>query len=60
MVKPTQSEVPESGPLAPRGGGPDSEQLQIPIPPADGMSLGEWMETLPKDTQYRTCSMAVR
>ena len=32
----------------------DAEQLQIPIPPADGMSLGEWIEWMPKDTQYRS------
>jgi hypothetical protein len=36
------------------------EQLQIPIPPADGMSLGEWIEWMPKDTQYRSASWAVR
>jgi hypothetical protein len=36
----------------------DGEQLQIPIPPADGLSLGEWMETLPKDTQYRARLLA--
>jgi hypothetical protein len=32
----------------------DGEQLQIPIPPADGLSSGEWMETLPKKGQYRS------
>ena len=36
----------------------DGEQLQIPIPPADGMSLGEWMQLMPKDTQYRSRRMA--
>jgi hypothetical protein len=32
----------------------NGEQLELPIPPADGMSLGEWIEWMPKDTQYRS------
>jgi hypothetical protein len=30
------------------------EQLELPLPPDDGMSLGEWIEWMPKDTQYRS------
>jgi hypothetical protein len=36
----------------------DGEQLELPFPPADGMSLGEWIEWMPKDTQYRSRWMA--
>ena len=32
----------------------DGEQLELPFPPTDGMSLGEWIEWMPKDTQYRS------
>jgi hypothetical protein len=32
----------------------DGEQLQFILPPDDGLSLGEWMETLPRKGQYRT------
>ena len=32
----------------------DGEQLELPFPPDDGMSLGEWIEWMPKDTQYRS------
>jgi hypothetical protein len=32
----------------------DAEQLAFPLPPDDGMSLGEWIEWMPKDTQYRS------
>jgi hypothetical protein len=38
----------------------DREQLELPFPPDDGMSLGEWIEWMPKDTQYRSASWAVR
>ena len=34
------------------------EQLALPFPPDDGMSLGEWIELMPKDTQYRSRRMA--
>jgi hypothetical protein len=34
------------------------EQLKLILPPDDGMSLGEWMEWMPKDTQYRSRRMA--
>lgn len=37
----------------------DGEQLELPIPPADGMSLGEWIEWMPKDTQYRSRRLVV-
>jgi hypothetical protein len=33
-------------------GDADAEQLELPIPP-DDRSLGEWIEWMPKDTQYR-------
>jgi hypothetical protein len=36
----------------------NAEQLELPIPPADGMSLGEWIEWMPKDTQYRSRRLA--
>jgi hypothetical protein len=36
----------------------DAEQLELPFPPDDGMSLGEWIEWMPKDTQYRSRRMA--
>jgi hypothetical protein len=32
----------------------EGEQLELPFPPTDGMSLGEWIEWMPKDTQYRS------
>jgi hypothetical protein len=35
----------------------DAEQLELPIPP-DDRSLGEWIEWMPKDTQYRSRRMA--
>jgi hypothetical protein len=36
----------------------DGEQLQLILPPDDGMSLGEWIEWMPKDTQYRSRLLA--
>jgi hypothetical protein len=32
----------------------DGEQLELLLPPDDGMSLGEWIEWMPKDTQHRS------
>jgi hypothetical protein len=36
----------------------DGEPIELPFPPDDGMSLGEWIEWMPKDTQYRSRRMA--
>lgn len=52
------NEPPEGGPpsnQAPKivSGDADAEQLELPIPP-DDRSLGEWIEWMPKDTQYRS------
>jgi hypothetical protein len=30
----------------------DGVQLELPFLPDDGMSLDEWIEWMPKDTQY--------
>jgi len=35
------------------------EQLKLILPPDDGMSLGEWIEWMPKDTQYRCRRLAI-
>ena len=35
----------------------DAEQLELPIP-SDGRSLGEWIEWMPKDRQYRSRRLA--
>jgi hypothetical protein len=37
---------------------PDGEQLKLILPPDDGLSLGEWIEWMPKDTQYRSRRLA--
>jgi hypothetical protein len=50
-----QSDDPEAV-LAPEN--VDDGQLELPLPPDDGMSLGEWIEWMPKDTQYRSRRMA--
>lgn len=44
----------EDGPPQTLGEEADGEQLKLILPPDDGMSLGEWMEWMPKDTQYRS------
>jgi hypothetical protein len=57
-----ENRPPEDGPpsnQAPNilSGDADAEQLELPIPP-DDRSLGEWIEWMPKDTQYRLHRMA--
>jgi hypothetical protein len=57
---PDEDGPPNNCPRQTLGEETDGEQLQIPIPPADGMSLGQWIEWMPKDTQYRSHWMVWR
>lgn len=49
----TESVFEKDGPPQTLGEEAD-EQLKLILTPDDGMSLGEWIEWMPKDTQYRS------